>query len=81
MKVNKLKDEKDLLTIEIEGEDHTLANLIREECSAGSVSYRVEHPLVSNPEITVKDKNAKKALQDAAKSVGKLAKEFSTKFK
>ncbi|MFH1786100.1 MAG: DNA-directed RNA polymerase subunit L [archaeon] len=81
MKLKKIDDSDGILKVEMEGEDHTLANLLRDECKGSVVSYRVAHPLTSSPEITVKDKNAKKVLAEAAKSIQSLCKEFSSKFK
>ncbi len=54
----KVKERKDgTLVIELEGEDHTLANLIAKTLmnmpGVKLAAYRIDHPLVSNPVVTV----------------------------
>jgi DNA-directed RNA polymerase subunit L len=85
MKINKVKDTKEMLHVELEGETHTLANAVREELyedkSVEGAAYMVKHPLVSNPELIVKGKNPKKSLKDAAGRLSKKSKEFRDAFK
>ncbi len=86
MNIKKLRSKKDLLEIEIEGEEHALPNLLRDEAynaGADSAAYKIEHPTTSNPILKVisKKKDPKKVLLDASARITKLTKEFQQKFK
>ena len=82
MKIKKIKCDENSLTISMEGEDHTLANLLRKKVvEAGAVaSYDIGHPLVGSLKFTVKGEKPVSILEDAAKSIRKDAKEFKKKF-
>lgn len=85
MKLKELRSKKDLLEIEIEGEQHALPNLLRDEAyktGANIAAYKIEHPTTSNPILKViSSKEPKKVLLDAAENITKLTKEFQKKFK
>jgi len=87
MELKIIKDEKDMMQVELVGESTTFANLLKDELyedkSVTSAAFLVEHPLVSNPRIIVrtKGKTPKKALKDAAARIEKKAADFETQFK
>jgi len=87
MEVNILKEEKDVLQIEISQEGHTLCNLIRKELWNDSnteiSSYNIKHPIVSSPVLNVVSSKAKprKLLQGAIDSVKKKNSEFRNQLK
>lgn len=86
MKLKTVAKEKNMLQMEIEGEDHTFVNVLKEELyedkNVKSAAYMYDHPLVSNPKVIVRTKTGspQKALQDAANRISKQAKEFKTAF-
>lgn len=73
MKINVLEQEKNKLSIEIIGEDHTFCNSIRKELwndkDVEIAGYSIEHPLVSSPVLTIETekKDPKKVLESAVK--------------
>jgi len=72
MKLTVLEKKKDKWKIEVDGEDHTLLNLLTENAWKGKVkqaSYMIKHPQLSKPEITVIGPNPKKILADAAQRI------------
>lgn len=78
MKITKITEEKNRLTLKIEGESHTFCNLLKDKLSTQkgvvSASYYVEHPLIGVPQMTVETDGSvtpKKALEDAAKHIKK----------
>lgn len=82
MKLKKVEDKKNKLVVEVEGEGHTFLNLLRENCweaGAEQASYMMEHPKLSEPQITVRGKNPKKILKKASKITEKQAKEMKKK--
>lgn len=84
MKLTKIEDEKKKLTVELEGEDHSLVNLLVDEsfeAGADTAFTRQQHPMVATPTVTVAGDSPKKILETAAKNVEKLAKQFQTAFK
>ncbi len=84
MNLKKIEEKKGRLKVEVEGEGHTLLNLLKSECfkaGAGSASYDIGHPLVGNPTLTVIGKNPKAILDAAAKNVQKTSKKFQTDFR
>ena len=86
MKLTTVAKEKDMLQMEVDGEDHTFVNVLKEELyedkNVISAAYMYEHPLVSNPKVIVRTKTGspKKAMKDAAGRIGDQAKEFKTAF-
>jgi len=84
MEVKILSEDKGLLQIEIEGESHTLCNVIREELwnfeDTSSASYNIKHPQISNPVLAVKSKKGKpkKLILDAVASLKEKTKKLRT---
>ena len=75
MEITVLKEDKDLLEIEIEGEDFTLCNVLRSELwnhDVDAAAYRVDHPLIGEPVFMVSGKNPKGKLIKAADSLRKM---------
>ena len=68
----KVIEEKDSV-IRVEIDDVTLVNLLNEKIwdqkGVEFSAYRIDHPYMSKPVITVRSKNPKKALIDAADQV------------
>ncbi|MFW6282911.1 MAG: DNA-directed RNA polymerase subunit L [Minisyncoccales bacterium] len=85
MEIKVLEKSKKKLLIEIVGEGHTLCNMIKEELnndkSVKVASYRIEHPLVSNPVMIIEATDAQKSLKDAIKSAKKNIKDMEKEFK
>lgn len=72
------------LRVEVLGESHTLLNIITEyawKTNPKQVSYVIEHPYLSQPELIVRSKNPKKTLSDASQLVIDATKDFSAAFK
>jgi len=73
MKLKVLKKGKNKLKIEIIGEGHTFCNSLRKELwndkDVTVAGYNIEHPLVSNPVLTLETgkKDPKKVLEAAIK--------------
>jgi DNA-directed RNA polymerase subunit L len=83
MEIKVLEKSNESLKLEIVGETHTLLNLLREKSwksGATQASYMIEHPYLSNPKISVRAKNPKKVLADAAQMVADDASEFGKEF-
>jgi len=84
MKLTALEKKKDRWKIEVEGEDHTLLNLLREKAwkkGAKQASYMIRHPYLSMPVITVIGPNPKKILADSAQAIIDDARAFEKEFK
>ena len=75
MELNILEDKKGRVLFELQGADHTLANILKERISAQKgvsvCSYNIEHPLVGYPKFIVEADNVKKAISDAIESLKK----------
>ncbi|MEM1606785.1 MAG: DNA-directed RNA polymerase subunit L [Candidatus Bathyarchaeia archaeon] len=76
MRLTVLERKPDEIVIEVDGEGHTLCNLLEavllEDEEVEYASYNISHPLASKPVITVKTKGRKSpedALKDAAKKI------------
>lgn len=58
MEVKILEQGKDFVKVELIGEDHTLANVLKDELNHDShvtvSGYKIDHPLVGNPILVVK---------------------------
>jgi len=84
MKVNVLEDKKDTLVVEIEGERHTIPNLIRESLwqddSVVLAAYEKKHPSLGSPKVIVNAKDPRKALVSAIKRSEAETKEFLEEF-
>ncbi|HIK01993.1 TPA: DNA-directed RNA polymerase subunit L [archaeon] len=86
MELNVVKEEKDMLQVELVGETHTLANILKEELyedpKVKGSAYVKEDSLESNPKLVIRTSGKKPmtALKDAAKRIQKMADEFASKF-
>jgi DNA-directed RNA polymerase subunit L len=89
MKVNVLnmKKEDNSLEFEIDGEDHTLCNALRnillEDDSVDFVSYKIDHPTHANPIFYIKTNTQKtptEALIQASEKLAALCDELLLKF-
>lgn len=82
MEVNVLKEDKNMLLVEVKGDTIGFANLIREELwndkAVEEAACIKEHPYMSEPKIFVKTKEGKpqKALQESIKRIQSNLKEF-----
>ncbi len=82
MEVHIIKEDKDIIEVNIVGEGHTLCNILRDELwsldDTSFVSYNLKHPLVSTPILALKVKKGKprKVLIDAVESLKNKTKEL-----
>lgn len=79
MKVNVIRNEKDLLEIEIPGNE-TLTHLIARFCKADAAAVR-EHPFLTEPKIVIHGQQPIKAVIEAIDDVISLLEEFKNHFK
>ena len=84
MKIEVVTNEKDNLEFFIEGERHTLPNMLKEklanDASVEFCAYRLDHPLDKKARFIVKGKNPKKAVEEAIKQIKTEISEFSKAF-
>ncbi len=83
MKLEVIEDEKTKLKISVDGETHTLLNILREnswEAKADQATYLIDHPYLSQPEIIIQSDNPKKTLASAVQLTIEQAKEFEKEF-
>jgi DNA-directed RNA polymerase subunit L len=82
MEFKVLEESKTKLVFQLPGETHTFCNLLKKvlQDTKGvlTATYRIDHPLTGVPQFLIETKGIepRKALQDALKSVKKLADEF-----
>lgn len=88
MEVKILEETKESIKIELQGEDHTLANVLRRELWNDShvkiAGYNVDHPLIGNPILVVETdgkEDPKKALLAAVDRIKKKNADFLVKIK
>ena len=85
MEIKIIEDSKKKLVIELVGQDHTLCNIIKEglnkEKSVTIASYKIEHPLTSNPIMLIEADNPKKVLEMVIKKTSNFFSELEKKFK
>ncbi len=87
MEVSVLKEEKNIVELKLDGEGHTLANLLRNELwnvdGVGAASYNISHPIIGKPVLIVSVNKGKprKALQEAVSLVKGKTKEFRSLLK
>lgn len=78
--VNVLENKKHRLVFEMVGEDHTLANLLREELWNDSdvkvSAYNMEHPLKANPRFIVETKQ-EEAIAAVEKAIQRIKRKNS----
>ena len=82
-----LKRAPNELKIEIEGEGHTICNLLEsvllEDDDVEFAGYDIPHPLVSNPLVSIRTKSGKKpeeALREAIEKILQRGKELAEGF-
>ena len=87
MKVQILKKTSNELKIEIEGEGHSLCNVLQkvliEDDTVDMAGYSIPHPLLSHAIVHVLTKEKRKpedVIKDAAKKIQAQNKEFKTSF-
>ena len=87
MKVQVLKKTANELKIEIEGEGHSLCNVLQkfliEDDTVDMAGYTVPHPLFSHAIVYVRTKERRKpedAIKDAVKKIRAQDKEFKRSF-
>ncbi|MBU4502483.1 MAG: DNA-directed RNA polymerase subunit L [Nanoarchaeota archaeon] len=88
MEIKVLEKKKNKLKLEIIGEDHTFCNTLRKELwndkDVKVAGYNIEHPLVSNPVLTLETdkKDPKKVLEATIKRIkdsnAKIKKELTS---
>ena len=86
MKVNILKDEKDHLEFELEGEDYSIPGMLKEVLEKNKhvtfVTFVVGHPMRDAPKMVVKTDGAsardivKKALKEVMKTLEDFRKQI-----
>ncbi|MCS7120703.1 MAG: DNA-directed RNA polymerase subunit L [Nitrososphaerota archaeon] len=76
MQLKILKRTQNELKIEIEGEGHTLCNLLEsvllEDDYVEFAGYDIPHPLVSNPVMLIKTRNGKSPTDAVKEAVDKI---------
>lgn len=87
MKVQILKKTSNELKIEIEGEGHSLCNVLQkvliEDDTVDMAGYTIPHPLLSRAVVDVRTKEKRKpedAMKDAVKKIRTQNKEFRKSF-
>jgi len=88
MKIKVLKKTSNELKIEVEGEGHTLCNVLQkallEDDTIVMAGYHIQHPLIGNPIIYVRTKGERKpeaTVREAAKKIRGQYGEFRKSFK
>jgi DNA-directed RNA polymerase subunit L len=88
MKIKVLKETANELKLEVEGEGHSLLNLLQktilEDDSIEMAGYDVPHPLIDRAILYVHTKGKKSPetiIKEATKKVTSLSKEFKKSFK
>lgn len=87
MKMEVLKNEKDMAEFRLEGERHSFPNLLRskllENKDVEYVSYVLDHPLDRSARFVLKTsgKTPKKVLEEATKEIDAELDEFASKIK
>jgi len=87
MKIKVLEKTSNELKIEVEGEGHTLCNVLQkvllEDDTIEMAGYHIQHPLIGNPIIYVHTKGERKpeaTVLEAAKKIRSQCKEFRRSF-
>jgi len=88
MKIRVLEKTSNELKIEVEGEGHTLCNVLQkallEDETIEMAGYHIQHPLIGNPILYVHAKGKQKpetTIREAAKKIRSQCKEFRESFK
>jgi len=81
MEVNILEQGKDFIKIELVGENHTLANALRDELNNDShvtvSGYKRDHPLVGSPILVVKTDSKEDPMKSIEGCINRLKKKNS----
>ena len=87
MKVRILERKSNELKVEIEGEGHTLCNVLQkallEDDTIEMAAYNIPHPLISNPIVYVRTKGRRRpetALLEAVEKIRGRSRDFGTAF-
>jgi DNA-directed RNA polymerase subunit L len=84
MKVEIINNEKNSLEFFIEGERHTLPNLLKSTLSKKTgvdfVAYKLDHPIDQKSRFILKSKNPKKDLEEAIKETQSEISDFKKAF-
>ncbi len=79
------KRDENTIEVELEGESHTLPNLIRKELwndpTVTLAAYTKDHPYIGIPRLIVSAENPEKALLDAISRAKKQFEELEKKLK
>jgi DNA-directed RNA polymerase subunit L len=88
MDIEILEETKNKIHFKVKGEDHTILNLLKEELwkdnNVKAAAYRMDHPLIGIPEMTVEvtqGNDPRKAIKDAVKRIEKSIEKLKTEFK
>ena len=85
MEVKVITHEKEMLTLEIDGEGHTFSNLLREELTndktVKKVGYRMENTLINKIIFVLEAKDPVKSLNEACERLRKNNKDYIAAFK
>ncbi len=87
MKIHVINKDENYLEFEIEGEDSTFPNALRDvllrDDEVEFVSCTVEHPILSRPKVVLRTKGKKPltALKEAVKKLGRAAGEVRASMK
>ncbi len=84
MDVTMKKSGTDTLNVEINGDEHTLSNILREELwndsTVSFAAYEKKHPYLGNPKLIIKSKDPVKSLKGAVKRCSDNVSEFEKLF-
>ncbi|MCX6801321.1 MAG: DNA-directed RNA polymerase subunit L [Candidatus Diapherotrites archaeon] len=84
MKIEVINQDKNILEFYVEGERHTITNVLRERLSQNRdvefCSYRLDHPLDKRARFVVRAANPKKAIEDTIKEITGEVSEFKKAF-
>ncbi len=86
MQVTILEDKKNKLVFELDGDKHTLPNLLKDELNVDEhvkiAGYNVDHPLVGKPRFILETDGAdpRKTLNAAVKRLGKTFEKLHDEF-
>ncbi len=86
MTIRMIEDKPEFMKFEVIGESHGFCNVLRriliEDPYVVFAGYSLEHPLLSNPIMSVRtqDKPAKEALKEALEKLIARSNEFAIKF-
>lgn len=86
MEIRVIEESKNKIVFELKGENHTFCNALKDmllnEKEVSIASYKIEHPLIGEPEfiIETKGKEPKKVLEIAAKNLQKELASFRKAF-